>query len=52
MQQHDLVHLPPPPSGNGGLQVTKATLNKTRQELEKNPKKDFTEDEIAKVSGL
>ena len=51
MMQHDLVHLPPPPSPNGGLQVTKATLNRTRQELEKNSKEDFTEDELQQVGG-
>ena len=49
MMQHDLVHLPPAPTPQGGLQVTKATLSKTRQELEKNPKEDFTEEEIQEV---
>ena len=49
MMQHDLVHLPPAPTPQGGLQVTKATLSKTKQELEKKPKQDFTEDELQEV---
>ncbi|MCG8623293.1 MAG: hypothetical protein MJE68_15035 [Proteobacteria bacterium] len=52
MMQHDLVHLPPAPTPQGGLQVTKATLSKTKQELEKNPKQDFTEDELQEVRTL
>ena len=51
MMQHDLVHLPPAPTPQGGLQVTKATLSKTRQELEKNPKEDFTEEDLQEVRG-
>lgn len=51
MMQHDLVHLPPPPASNGGLQVSKATMNRTRQELEKNPKANFTDEELEQVSG-
>ena len=50
MMQHDLVHLPPPPTGNGGLQVNKATMNRTRQELERNPKEDLSEEDLQKVS--
>ena len=49
MMQHDLVHLPPAPAPQGGLQVAKATLSKTKQELEKNPKQDFTEEELQEV---
>ena len=51
MMQHDLVHLPPAPTSHGGLQVTKATMNKTKQELEKNPKQEFTEEDLQEVRG-